>query len=164
MSNRIKTFSEFVNESKLVGNKNSPLNEYEARVSYSGIENLDPFTQGYIQCALWSTTNETEDDNDNGGGNSFYEDGFEPSDIAPDTFKQMVEDCRKFQEENRDDLSTNTNASQGGHDFWLDRNGHGAGFKDGHWGDLGDRLSAAATKYGVVDLMLGDDDKIHGYP
>jgi hypothetical protein len=35
-----------------------------------------------------------------------------------------------------------------GHDFWLTRNGHGAGFWDRGLGELGERLSAAARVYG----------------
>jgi len=44
-----------------------------------------------------------------------------------------VEECRRFQEENAADLAAYDHpqwsaAELGGHDFWLTRNGHGAGF------------------------------------
>lgn len=48
-----------------------------------------------------------------------------------------------------------------GHDFWLTRNGHGAGFWDRGMGKLGDRLADAARAYGSVDLYVGDDKKIY---
>ena len=56
-----------------------------------------------------------------------------------------------------------------GHDFWLTRNGHGAGFWDRHWKtdrqgwdlDMGDRLTTLANSYGTCDLCIGDDGKIH---
>ena len=53
--------------------------------------------------------------------------------------------------------------SQAGHDFWLTRNGHGAGFWDGDWPDrTGHRLSEAAKSYGEYHLYVGDDGKIYG--
>jgi len=51
-----------------------------------------------------------------------------------------------------------------GHDFWLTRNGHGAGFWDGDWpDDAGGRLTEASKKYGEFNLYVGDDGLIHGY-
>lgn len=46
------------------------------------------------------------------------------------------------------------------HDFWLTRNGHGAGFWDRTELDadeLGDRLTVLAKEFGAVDLYQGDD-------
>lgn len=48
-----------------------------------------------------------------------------------------------------------------GHDFWLTRNGHGAGFWDRGLGDLGTRLAMSARAYGSQTLMLGHDGKIY---
>ena len=50
-------------------------------------------------------------------------------------------------------------AQLGGHDFWLTRNGHGAGFWDRSDclpEDAGERLTDAAEKYGEVDLTVDD--------
>jgi hypothetical protein len=52
-----------------------------------------------------------------------------------------------------------------GHDFWLTRNRHGAGFWDRWFGDspqakLGNLLSDAAHVYGSCDLYVGDDGKV----
>ena len=41
--------------------------------------------------------------------------------------------------------------ARAGHDFWLTRSGHGAGFWDRGLGALGDRLSDAARAYGSPD-------------
>lgn len=49
-----------------------------------------------------------------------------------------------------------------GIDFWLTRNGHGAGFWDRGLGDVGTRLTCAAHNYGSVDLYAGDDGLIYG--
>lgn len=42
-----------------------------------------------------------------------------------------------------------------GHDFWLTRNNHGAGFWDGDW-ELGNELTELALRFGNVDVYLHD--------
>jgi hypothetical protein len=70
-------------------------------------------------------------------------------------------DCAEFQAANAEDLA-DLDMVQAGHDFWLTRNGHGAGFWDRGLGDVGDRLTDAAHVYGSVDLYVGDDGLIYG--
>ena len=54
-----------------------------------------------------------------------------------------------------------TKAGQAGHDFWLTRNGHGAGFWDGDWSEnYADLLSKGAEAYGKVDVF-DDGGKIN---
>lgn len=53
-----------------------------------------------------------------------------------------------------------------GHDFYLTRNRHGAGFWDRYSGDspearAGDRLTSAAHVYGESELYPGEDRKLH---
>lgn len=55
----------------------------------------------------------------------------------------------------------NYDIEHAGHDFWLNRCGHGAGFWDRGLGELGDRLSDAAKVYGNVDLYIGDDGLVY---
>ena len=50
---------------------------------------------------------------------------------------------------------------QMGHDFWLTRNRHGAGFWDRGLGDLGDKLSEIARHAGQIDVYQGDDGLIY---
>lgn len=50
---------------------------------------------------------------------------------------------------------------QFGHDFWLTRNRHGAGFWDRGLGELGEKLTTWAHSYGSSDVYLGDDGKVH---
>lgn len=52
-------------------------------------------------------------------------------------------------------------SEQAGHDFFLSRNGHGAGFFDRDLGTVGDQLQAATKKYGPFDLYYGDDGKLY---
>ena len=116
---------------------------------------LDPFTVAYMEAALFLTTNENASD-----GRSLNRD-YSEHDLANRTYKKMIEDCASFQKENADDLATGT-PERGGHDFWLTRNGHGSGFWAGDWpDDAGERLSAAAERYGETWIYLGDDGRIH---
>lgn len=48
-----------------------------------------------------------------------------------------------------------------GHDLWLTRQGHGAGFWDRGLGDVGERLSEAARKMGERYLILGNDGMVY---
>lgn len=113
---------------------------------------LDAFTRGYIGAALQLADEELGDD-------AFYEK------LHVDTISDMIEDCRAFQAENAADLGEyydhGLDEEQAGIDFWLTRNGHGAGFWDRGAGDAGKRLSAASKKYGETDLYLGDDGAVY---
>ena len=106
---------------------------------------LDKFTLAYIECALWSST---DDDGEP------LDDQYGIDDIAPECLAQSVEDCKAFQEEHAG-LLASLDDEQCGHDFWLTRNGHGAGFWDGDWPEIGDRLTKAVgwrTSFPEVDL------------
>ncbi len=70
----------------------------------------------------------------------------------------MVEECHRFQKANAADIVGRL--EEAGHDFWLTRNGHGAGFFDGAWGKAGDRLTKAAHTWGEVYLYV-DGGKIY---
>lgn len=47
------------------------------------------------------------------------------------------------------------------YDYWLTRNGHGAGFWDRGLDELGDKLSEMAKLQGSVDAYAGDDGLIY---
>jgi hypothetical protein len=121
------------------------------------IDELDDFTIGYLETALWSTTDNTDD-----SGGSPLDDNYDLYDIDPTALASAVSDCDDFQVANVRDLR-GIDESQAGHDFWLTRNGHGAGFWDRGLGAKGDRLTTACKAYGSADLYIGDDDKIHGF-
>lgn len=118
---------------------------------------MNNFTLSYLEAALWSSI----DDNDQPLDKNYGID-----DLAPETLAAVIEDCRKFQEQNAADLATYDGPwsaeEMGGHDFWLTRNHHGSGFWDGDWrGDVGQRLTEASGKFNEVTLYVGDDGKIY---
>ncbi len=114
---------------------------------------LDDFTNAYIEAALWAEC----DDNDVPFDNRY--------EIAPGTLAAMIADCERFQQENSADLNLydhgTSSTANAGHDFWLTRNRHGAGFWDRGDEAVYERLTQAAHAYGEVSLYLGDDNLIY---
>jgi hypothetical protein len=82
-------------------------------------------------------------------------------DIHDDTVKQAEKDCADFRDD-AGDLLDGIDESQAAHDFWLTRNGHGAGFWDRGLGKVGQKLTKIAKDFGSVDLYVGDDGTIYG--
>ena len=119
------------------------------------VDDLDKFTIGYIACALWSSTDGNQEPLDN---------NYNIEDIAPNTLQGMVEDCADFQAKNAELLAAISgygHREQAGHDFWLTRNRHGAGFWDRGLDAIGELLTKSSHAYGTVDLYVGDDGKIY---
>jgi hypothetical protein len=123
------------------------------------------FVDGYIVCALWSST-----DNADESGGEPLDKNYDETDVDAATLDKMTADCRDFFAKNAADLAAAIEAygkddspGYAGHDFWLTRNGHGAGFWDGDLPEeLGERLTVAAKAFGTCDLYVGDDGKIYG--
>jgi hypothetical protein len=67
----------------------------------------------------------------------------------------MAADCKAFQTDNAELLEHAGNDEQNGHDFWLTRNRHGAGYWDrGYHGQIGRQLTDASHPYGESDLYV----------
>jgi hypothetical protein len=111
----------------------------------------DPFTGAYVVAALWSSSDDTGTPLDT---------CYLPHDIALKSLMKMAEDCYNFCVQNSKDLA-GLDEEQCGHDFWLTRNGHGAGFWDRGYGERGDRLTEACKKFGEKDLYVGDDGVLY---
>lgn len=116
---------------------------------------MDAFTTAYIEAALWSST-----DNSNDQGGEPLDANYGLEDIAPETLASIHEDCEAFQRDHAEDIGGDL--ERAGHGFWLTRNHHGAGFWDGDWVDeVGKRLTEASHAYGECDLYIGDDGLIY---
>jgi hypothetical protein len=115
---------------------------------------MDAVLSAYIECALWSST---------GDDGEPLDDVYGPDDLAPETVDSMRADLADFVDlVTRERLDvTAIDPGQFGHDFWLTRNGHGAGFWDRGLGALGDRLTELAKPYGESYLYVGDDGLIY---
>ena len=90
------------------------------------------------------------------------DDNYGADDLAPETLNEMREDALDFMQESMEDIWENI--SLAGHDFWLTRNRHGAGFwEKGDWPeDAGQRLTKSSEAFGEYNLYVGDDGKIYG--
>jgi hypothetical protein len=127
---------------------------------------LDPFTRAYVEAALWSSTDESDEQ-----GGDPLDKNYGIEDIDPKTMAAMVRDCADFQKR-FDHLIEDDDSPAirrwgrwelAGHEFWLTRNGHGAGFGDGNFPKHDDELSDIAETYGYFELYVGDDGVIYAY-
>lgn len=118
---------------------------------------MNTFLQAYIEAALWSSHDEGASD-----GGEPLDQNYDSGDLAEETLEKMMADCKRFQEENRELLeASGLSDEQAGHDFWLTRCGHGAGFWDRDLDEIGEKLTKACDAFGNVDLYVGDDGKIY---
>lgn len=120
---------------------------------------LDAFTNAYLLAALWSST-----DNSNDQGGDPLDKNYDISDLAPEAVAQAKTDCATFQKKAESLLrfvSDKEDDEQAGHDFWLTRNGHGAGFWDRGLGSAGEKLTELSKKFGEIDIYVGDDGKLY---
>lgn len=105
----------------------------------------DEFTTGYLGCAEWlAQVWSDRDDPSLTDMERSYCRGF-----TRDAIAEARRDCKAFQKANRDDLAQYCELSgrgmeSAGNDYWLSRNGHGAGFFDRGNEPVFDRLQEAA--------------------
>lgn len=102
---------------------------------------MSTFLAAYIECAMWA-------------------EGLEGRKVALETMVKAANDCAAFVAANEAAIAGRY--EEAGHDFWLTRNGHGAGFWDGDWPEAGDALTVAAKAFGEVNLYVGDDGFVYG--
>lgn len=142
---------------------------------------FERFLSGYIECALWCGVidertecpecegdgcDECDDGTISEPGQAYTGDDLDESDLDDDAREQIERDARDFWDANLGNLNAcGLDPEQCGHDFWLTRNRHGAGFWDrkhrGVTEDMAlDRLTDASHVYGEVTLVLGDSGKV----
>jgi hypothetical protein len=121
---------------------------------------------GYVEAALWSTLDYLGD-TDESGNYSPLDARYGIEDIGAETLERMRSDCAEFAAANAADLDLyydrlHYGPDQAGHDFWLTREGHGAGFWDRYYGTDTElraavlRLTDAAVAYGEFGDALND--------
>lgn len=110
---------------------------------------LNEMVPHYALCALWSSC----DDN----GEPFDSEPYTDNAFSAEADEQMRADCAAFLLAARDILArVSITPAQLGHDLWLTRNGHGAGFWDRGLDEAGDALSDLAHKLGETSIYLSD--------
>jgi len=118
------------------------------------LDALDDFVRAYLEVALWSS----HDDDSN------PLDQYDFSKIATSELYAAIEDCYLFRRE-AGKLLKEWSDEQAGHDFWLTRCGHGAGFWDRgkKHGDALTALVGHGTQFPSRDLYIGDNGLIYGF-
>lgn len=129
---------------------------------------LDEFTRSYLETALWSSHDESTPE-----VIVPFDQNHDIQDFAESALDRAISDCADFQERcapllrdgliNRKNYHGDSSAiSLAGYEFWLTRNGHGAGFGDGNFVDpVDDWLREASKRYRETDPYLGDDGRIY---
>ena len=114
---------------------------------------------GFIATALWAGVEYDEE----GNSGASLEATYSQCDIDDEVIQQIEEEVYDFLilcwEEDKD--LSGIEPGQFGHDFYLTRNRHGAGFWDRGLGELGDWLTEMSHPYGEFDLYVGDDGKLY---
>ena len=121
-------------------------------------------TIAYLTCALWSSN----DESDESGGEPF-DANYSLEDIDATAISVADGLCRAWVDMvgllPTEGVEIDATPEQIGHDLWLTRNGHGAGFWDRPelYGSqsLADTFSDAARLLGGLDVALGDDGAIY---
>ena len=111
----------------------------------------------YIECALWSSTDESDEK-----GGEPLDRNYTIEDIEPHSLQTMIINCLTFAHglgKMAEKAIEAEGVSQFGHDLWLTQNGHGAGFWDGDWDDIEGvdpkLLTLMAKRLGECNLLTG---------
>lgn len=130
----------------------------EEREAFTPSE-LDRFRDAYEEAALWSTSATDE--------NGDTLESLEEYETSIDCHNAFMNDCRAFTDEHAGLIRNAIRKTNGaytignaGHDFWITRNRHGAGFWDRGLGKIGTRLTEAAHGMGSIDLYLSDKGEV----
>ena len=129
---------------------------------------LETFLKHYLLAALWSSS-----DNDD---TSLTEE-YCIDDFSAESIEKATKDCTDFIALVNNLLTEAFELETGdyyqyqqqhglvemaGHDFWLTRAGHGAGFWDRNLGKIGDKLTKITKdNFRNLDLCVGDDNKLY---
>lgn len=136
-------------------------------------KDLSDFTRGYIEAAFFTDEERLTDEmGEEMPVFTFNKDTLETSFITPsapsfemladESLTKIIEECAGFEMLNKALLDQAGTPEQNGHDFWLTRNRHGAGFWDRGYGEVGDKLTEAAQKYSECNLFYSaEDNKIY---
>lgn len=132
----------------------------EVEYGISGAEQERIYT-GFVEAMLWAEHYFDEQGNDRGA----WQDHYDIEDISNDAESQIKADIDGFvnlcEGQGIDlhalDYRTERFANIG-HDFYLTRQGHGVGFWDRGFGQVGEELTKWAKTYGSINLYDSDGE------
>lgn len=97
----------------------------------------------YLETALWSSTDEDE-------ARTPMDRDYRVGDFTDGDRESARAELRMFMDR-AEGMVLDGDTAHIGHDFWLTRNGHGAGFWDGDYAN-GDALTALCKEFGEVNV------------
>jgi len=151
---------------------------YNKILNESSLNDVNVMTKSYLNTALWSTPNMDNKDNEP------LDKDYNINDFSKEAKDKATKDCKRFIDDLKIELTKyNKNKSDGdivqlfdisnkqqtsnqvmedlGHNFWLTRNGHGAGFFDGDYDeDIEKILMKLSHNAKAIDLYINDDNKV----
>ena len=137
------------------------MSEHTDKLATHDAEYVEEMTAAYVECALWVGQN-WSDVGEGGEDNPRpWDDDYSADDVSEDAMEEIKRECAAFYRDNREHLAAGEwDAEQAGHDFFLTRNRHGAGYWDRGKGASGDALTEAAHVYGETDFYVREDGKL----
>ena len=137
---RLKLFEEFSQESP------APIEH-----------DIDEILASYFEAALWTDEDRLAEEV---GEEAAH--GFGIFDFSEETRTKAKEDITRFMEKAGQYLTEITDEMIG-HDFWLTRNRHGAGFgdrKELDW-EISDKIRKICHEFHEISVIVGDDGKLY---
>jgi hypothetical protein len=118
----------------------------------------------YLATVLWSESDESTPQ-----GGEPLDKNYDQDDFDAEGLKKQREQCQQFVDKNKEIIEklieNGHEMSTIMHDFWLTRNGHGAGFWDGDYPEpVGEVLTDSARTFGDVAVYVGDDNTLYFSP
>lgn len=125
------------------------------KASIKKADSHDEFLDDYLVAALWSSHAPEED------GVEFLDEKYSLDDFSAEAVERAERDWSSFKVK-AGALLNDLDLSQVAHDFWLTRNGHGAGFWDGDYEEeVGEKLTEISHEFGEIDVEVGDDGQLY---
>ena len=118
---------------------------------------VDEILTSYFEAALWTDEDRLAEEVGDDKAKSFT-----IFDFSDETKAKAKEEIEQFMQKAGQYL-TNVTDDMIGHDFWLTRNHHGAGFWDrkeiGY--EIGDKISEICHEFRELMVVVGDDEKLY---
>jgi hypothetical protein len=136
--------------------------EIEVEVAAKGPteDDLEDFTRAYLTAALWASVPLGEPDSESDA--SLESLGYEVGNCCPETKAKARADCEAFARDHygllQEAFRPRYGWAEAGHDFFLSRNGHGAGFFDRGSRPCWRAIQRAAKAWGSTDNVTENDD------
>jgi hypothetical protein len=123
-------------------------------------KDLQDFTRAYLTAALWASVPLGEPDSE--GDATLDRLGYEVENCCAETKAKARADCEAFARDHygllQEAFRPRYGWAEAGHDFFLSRNGHGAGFFDRRDRPCWRALQRAAKAWGSTDNVTENDD------